>query len=103
MPALLLSFQIRQSVSRCFSASSPPTAGVLLWTHGFWGLFTGAGLGSERRRRARGGAKPLAPLAFFGGGLGIRLQAARLLGAAVQRRVNKWRSDARRKRAQKLG
>lgn len=77
-------------------------AGVLLWTHGFWGLFTGAGLGSDRRRRAHG-PKPLAPLAFFGGGLGIRLQAAKLLGAALQRRVNKWRSDARRKRAQKLG
>ena len=79
-------------------------AAMLIWTHGFWGLFAGAsgpeGAG-ERRRRAR--RSHMAPLAFFGGGLGIRIAAARLLAGAIQRRLTKWRNDARRRRAHKLG
>jgi len=81
---------------------------VLLWTHGFWGLLTGSAWGAQegpaaaRRRRARGGAG-LAPLAFIGGGLGIRVAAARLLGQALQRRLAKWRQEGRKRRAQKLG
>jgi hypothetical protein len=78
---------------------------MLVWTHGFWALFTGAspGGGGDRRRPSRGGRKWMAPLAFFGGGLGIRIAAAKLLATAVHRRVTKWRSAQRRRRAQKLG